>query len=227
MGYPLINGAEINGSEESAAQGIDLVTAGQGTLVVSLVGVSAYPLEFGAHKGQVGVDVAGRPAGLDLVRAGLGVISVAQPEPNVTLLGVSAQPLGLGTPSAGGAIALTGVSAIPVELGNHGVSVGLMGQSAYALELGGPGTAHITLSGISAQVLEFGTPSAAFAVSVSGIDLVTAGQGRIFSAAALLQGSSAYPLELGDTDTPTVAMRGRPAFPLQLGQPTISRGATC
>lgn len=227
MSYPLINGAVINGAEEQTAKGIDLVTAGQGTLVVSLVGVSAYPLEFGAHKGQVGVDVTGRPAGLDLVRAGLGVISVAQPEPNVTLLGMSARPLGLGTPSAGGAIALTGVSATPVELGNHGVSVGLMGQPAYALELGEPGAAHITLSGISAQVLEFGTPSAAFAVSISGIDLVTAGQGRIFSAAALLQGASAYPLELGDTDTPTVAMRGRSAFPTQLGQPAASRGATC
>lgn len=227
MSYPLINGAEINGSEGSAAQGIDLVTAGQGMLVVSPVGVSAYPLEFGVHKVQVGVDVAGRPAGLDLVRAGLGVISVAQPEPNVTLLGVSAQPLGLGTPSAGGAIALTGVSATPVELGNHGVSVGLMGQPAYALELGEPGAAHITLSGISAQVLELGAPSAAFAISISGIDLVTAGQGRIFSAAALLQGASAYPLELSDTDTPTVAMRGRSAFPIQLGQPAASRGATC
>lgn len=227
MSYPLINGAEINGSEELTTQGIDLVTAGHGTLVVSLVGVSAYPLEFGAHKGQVGVDVTGRPAGLDLVRAGLGVISVAQPDPNVTLLGVSARPLELGTPSAGGAIALTGVSATPMQLGNHGVGVGLLGQSAYALELGEPGPAHITLSGISAQVMELGAPSIVFSVSISGIDLVTAGQGRIFSAAALLQGASAYPLELGDTDTPTVAMRGRSAFPMQLGQPAASRGATC
>lgn len=227
MSYPLINGAEINGADEPTSEGIDLVTAGQGMLVVSLVGASAYPLEFGAHKGQIGVDVAGRPLGMDLVRAGLGVLTVAQPSPDVTLLGVSARPLELGAPSAAGTVTLTGVGATPMQLGDPTAGAVLLGQSANPLELGEPGPAQITVTGISARPLELGAPAAAFAVSVSGLDLVTAGQGRIVSAAAVLQGRSAYPLEFGDTGTPTVALRGRSAFPLQLGQPAISRGATC
>ena len=92
MSYPLINGTVINGADELTTEGVELVSAGQGTIFAVSLGVGPNVLEFGAVVGQNGVDVAATPASLELVRGGLGVISMGQPDPNVTMLGVGDKP---------------------------------------------------------------------------------------------------------------------------------------
>ena len=227
MTYPLINGAVINGAEESSTEGIELVSAGPGTIFAVSIGAGASVLEFGAVVGENGVDIAATPSSLDLVRGGLGVISMAQPDPNVTLLGAGARPLEFGTPSVAGTVTLTGAGAEPLQLGVPMAAAVLLGQGASLMELGEPGPAAVMLRGASAWVLELGAPSAATFAGVSGIDLVSAGLGRVAGDAASLQGVSAYALELGDIGNPATITRGRSASPMQLGQPAISRGATC
>jgi hypothetical protein len=227
MSYPLINGAEINGSDAATTEGIDLVTAGVGLVVVTTLGVSATPLEFGAVTGKVGVDVVARPGGMDLVRAGLGVTTIAQPDPDFVTAGVSARPLELGSPTSAGQVATTGASATPLQMGDIVAGIRVLGVSAQPLELGDIGAATVMTTGTSAWPLEVGAPSAVFAVSVAGLDLVRGGVGRTLMDAMVTQGISAFPLELGDIGNPAISTRGRSAFPLQLGLPAISRGATC
>jgi hypothetical protein len=227
MSYPLINGALINGAEEQTTKGIDLVNAGVGLVVVTTLGVSVTPLEFGAVTGQVGVDVAATPWGIDLARFGVGVSTIAQPDPDFVSVGVSARPLELGAPTTSGEVATTGTSAAPLLMGDIVAEAVVIGVSATPLELGDIDTAAVMTTGASATPLELGAPSSAFSMAVLGLDLATFGVGRTLMDAMVTQGVSAYPLEFGDTGNLGTATRGRSCFPMQLGKPSISRGATC
>lgn len=228
MGYPLINGAVINGEESSPSSGIDLALAGRGRVALTLLGVGANALEMGAPAGQIGVDVAGRPPGIELAWGGLHVTSVGQPPADFVLMGVGARALELGDPQVVlGTVVLGGVSSRALDLGDHGLERTLLGKGAHALDVGAPENLSIVLQGLGAHALEPGSAAASFLAAALGIDLASAGVGRLVVSGVTLRGAGAVGLELGTPGLPGAALFGRQTFAMELGHPSVDRGRAC
>lgn len=208
--------------------GLDLVDHGIPAMVVNPVAGDAEPLEIGDLTLQIGVPINARPAGLDLVLAGLHVASVGVvlPSDGFTVAG-NARPLQLGSPALTPAAASTTAGgAQPLELGTAAIGVALSAGGAEPLELGTPGTGYATNAG-AAQPLVLGSPGLAMAFTVQGIDLVVAGLHTVVSGGTFTVAGGGEPLTLGDHGPLGYASITRQHFPLDLGNLSINRGTTC
>lgn len=207
MSYPLINGATINGAEDvQGTQGIDLVSSGQAA-AVSVVHLA--------------------PVGVELVRSDYHSITLAQPQPNITLQAGGAYPLEMGAPGLQPtAITLHAGGGYPLGVGAPGIGQRLGAAGAWPLEVGEPRTTARLQAG-GAWPLQLGAPATQHAIWLEGIDLMRTGAPRIAQGANVLQAGGAWPLELGEPGTPSITLRARQAYPLQVGRPAIDRGSAC
>ncbi|MFN7152931.1 MAG: hypothetical protein ACK4OE_04500 [Acidovorax sp.] len=209
--------------------GIDMVVAGTaGTFVTYIVG-SAYPLELGANRPQLGRDIVLIADSIELVREGLHSALTAMPAPDIAVTVGSARPLILGDLPAieRGTITLDATSAFPVELGTPGVTAVMLANSAQPMELGAPGTGQIAAAQ-SVQPLEMGAqPVLAFYGFAIGIDIGRQGRHSALRGPVEVFVDSAQPLEFGGTGLPAIALHARQSFPLQVGLPAADRGMTC
>lgn len=229
MGYPLINGAEINGTDSDGVQteGIELVTAGVPAIAWALDVGGAQPLELGEHTFQIGFNVAPSPAGLDLVHTGLHSVFMGQPGADVTLFAPGARVLELGglAIDAGG-ITVDAGSAQPLELGGPGFGFVGLAAGAHVLELGEAG-ADFFAEASGAVALEFGLSVARFRLAPSGIELGRSGTHALVASGVLVEAGGAHVLELGDPGQPRFTAFARQAFPLELGHHMAARGTSC
>ena len=207
--------------------GIDLVTAGLGSVAVTAMAEGVTALEFGDHRAKIGQDTEILIDGLDLVRKGYHSALAAQPGPIVVADAVGYFPLELGTPAiARSASEVQAQEAYPLAMGVPALAVTLTAQSYYPLEIGQANTAFAA-SAASARPLECGEPVVAFALSPAGVDLVRVGTHGTDVAGAVVEMQGAHVLEIGTPGTPTFIAYARQSFPMQVGTPSILRGATC
>lgn len=229
MSYPLINGAEINGTDSGGVltEGIELVSAGVPSLALALEAGSAQPLELGDFIVQIGFDVAATPAGLDLVHSGLHSVFMGQPGGDVTLFAPGVRVLELGAIAAGlGGVTVDAGSAQPLELGDPGLSIAGLAAGAHALEVGEAGSSFIA-DAPGTVVLEFGSIGARFRLTHTGIDMGFSGTHELVAAGVIAHAAGAHVLEFGEPSQPHFTAFARQSFPLELGHHTASRGAAC
>lgn len=229
MSYPLINGAEINGTDSGGVltEGIELVSAGVHSLALALEAGSAQPLELGDFIVQIGFNVGATPAGLDLVHSGLHSVFMGQPGADVTLFAPGVRVLELGAIAAGlGGVTVDGGSAQPLELGGPGLSIAGLAAGAHALEVGEAGFSF-DADAQGAVALEFGSIGARFRLAHTGIDMGRSGTHALVAAGVIAQAAGANVLEVGDPSQPHFTAFARQSFPLELGRHTASRGAAC
>lgn len=209
------------------APGMDLVAAGIGSAAITAFADGAQAFEFGDHRAKIGQDVEILTEGIDLVREGYHSALAAQPGPIVVADVTSFFPLELGAPAiARSASEVQAQEAYPLLMGAPALAVTLTAQSYYPLEMGQANTAFAA-SVASARPLEYGEPVAAFALSPSGVDLARVGTHGTDVAGAAVEIQGAHVLEIGTPGTPTFIAYARQSFPMQVGNPSISRGATC
>lgn len=221
MGYPLINGAVINGEDGAATDGIDLAVAAQITAS-----------RWGGVGGSVALETGGpeavvqiKPPGIDLAVGGLHVAryNTALHPPGIDLctsgpalsIGMAQPPsvaaLDLGTPRGQQGVDAK-LAPAGIELTRYGVHAAYLEQppsdvtapvgGAHALELGTPAA---ELGGIVAHVasavpMEMGAPTARSAHTAIGYVALQAGQPGVQAAAHVPQASA---LSLG---TPSMAV---------------------
>ena len=217
MGYPLINGAPLNDSGQGglSLQGLDLVTGGGATVVLSPTVGSSAPLELGlvAVKATIypsGLDLVTtathtarfdaliRPAGIDLVTAGTAMAATTVSALSATPLEFGAAKVQLGTDQAvrpdgwdlvrAGAVSALVGQPLPIVF----VEVG----SARPLELGNPTIAMggLAVDAASANPLTLGQPTIKQVVSVGGALAMEMGAPHT---AAVVEALSAAPMQIG------------------------------
>lgn len=208
--------------------GLDIVQHGTPVMVVNPVAGDAYVLEMGDVTLQIGSPINARPAGLDLLTAGLHVASVGVILPSpMTGIGIGARPLEMGTPSVvPGPYAAVAGGAEPLELGAPTLEVVTIAGAAEPLEFGAVALGMAASAG-GAYPLELGAHGIGMAFTVSGMDLLMAGLHRAAGGSMVTVAGNASPLELGSPGQPGFAAITRSQFPMQLGAVSIHRGASC
>lgn len=207
--------------------GMDLANSAPPLLAMRIMDPGHSPLDFGIGKVQIGHDVALAAVGIDLARAGQSALARGLPPPNTAIQASGRRALELGNAAVqSGAVTVYAPSAWPLELGVGSVKVALQAPAGDSLSLGASG-ATVLLRAPGAHALELGAPAAQSGLSLSGIELCTAGASRILPQGVALLAAGYQPIELGAPMELPVMVRARQSFPFALGQPGVYRGTTC
>lgn len=221
MGYPLINGAPLNDSGQGglSLQGLDLVTGGGATVVLSPTVGSSAPLELGL----VAVKATIYPSGLDLVTTAT----------HTARFDALIRPAGIDLVTAGTAMAATTVSALsatPLEFGAAKVQLGTdqavlpdgqdLVRAGAVSALSSQPAPIIYVEAGPARPLEFGNPAIArggLAVGIASANPLALGQPTTRQTALV---GGATTMEAGSPCAATAA-EVRPAVPMQVGVPRL------
>ena len=209
--------------------GIDVVSPGEGQLVVLLDAQGVTALEFGSHRLKNGTDVVLRPSGVELCRSGIHSAEQSQLGPIQMVQANSSRPLAFGDASVLSEVVVAGANgAVAMELGLPGTSIILAAASGSPFEVGHPELDTQIFAGGSIA-LGAGTPSIVVRLPVlRGIDLGKAGVPTATCEASELVAIGGVALELGEpSEGLSMVASARPQFPMELGAVTVQRGFEC
>lgn len=235
MSYPLINGAQINGTDAGGLQraaGVDLVGRTPPRADLSFgAQLTVATLEFGGGAIKSGTDVAAAPYyGLEMVRSD-GFISLMYGQPNADTVFAVATSAALEIGQAAVASAFTANAktlGVLLDTGSASASRTVKpATDAGAMEIGAAGPVQRVAYAQTSVVIEFGAASVEQYFGARGVDLMRSTPPRLFLGGGSFQALTSTPFEIGAVGWPTMTARARTHVALEIGRASVSRGASC
>ena len=224
MGYPLINGAPINGDDEQGSQDF-LSPVSFGTPSVAVRAGPITPVSFGLA--SIGNPATfAYPTSIRTVRLGTPQVIALPPQP-MSYMAPSLRPLSLGRPSFSGSSVAQGAGSVTAgALGTPSLRIGLPAQSLSAVVLGGGGlTFFFTAGGIDS--VTFGAPRASAAYRSDGLSSARLGTPSVLLGATAAVPDALKTASFGVPGPATIARRAASLRAGRFGVPTLDRGASC
>ena len=187
----------------------------------------AQPLVLGDLRAYNGVDVSVAVGGLALIRAGLGSITVGQPQAALTVEAAGTRALRVGgMRQVSGSVAVYAGDSQPVVVGDLSVGVVVTAGGCNPCTVGGVGTA-VTVGAAGSAPIAVGGCGALLLVSLGGLRFGSTGMHAVALADLVVSAPGSSVLSVGAASAARLYARARQSSPLTIGLLRIDRGAPC